>query len=356
VIVCLKNLFPVLKKIDLSNVMIAGGSLTTIIQSLSQGSGSPDQRKINDVDLFIFGLSKSRMMERLEKLVDDIVNYYPKAHLLRTEGSVSLFDQKKQVKFQIVLRWYETPSQILHGFDLGSCMIGLHENQLFTCAMGKFCLERRVNIVRPECCSSTFEIRMNKYLDRGFSLVLPNLNMEKIHGPVSLGTLRFRGEKTGNALIILEVIPLFSIGRDYDVNFVDLNHYFDPREIARRFILSRVLPSMYSYQSATLVRRSDFQTGKEGIEKSLFPIRARFMESLWISHDPKELQEISDEYEIEYNRFTNLVWREDTPGKRISGAFFSMAMDEKKWYGEFYLKEPQSLVNCPHCGKSLMLQ
>jgi hypothetical protein len=89
---------------------------------------------------------------------------------------VHLSEHHSKVKFQLILRAYETSSAVLHGFDIPSCSV-MYDG--YTCKMtslAKFAHLYRVNLVVPLYRSTTYEKRLAKYfLSRGFGLGLLHL-------------------------------------------------------------------------------------------------------------------------------------------------------------------------------------
>jgi hypothetical protein len=189
------------QKIDMSNVLIAGGSVSTIIQYLSSDQ-EITRPKIDDVDLFIYGMSKSEATKKLYHIVDAFGKTYENGIIQKTDNAVTLIhlvvkkeiieyerrgrvyqEVKKsiadKVKIQIILRLYSTASEVLHGFDLGSSMVGILGNKLVTNNFGRFCIENRINVVVPRYSSPSYESRLAKYLHRGYAIVMPNLDTSK---------------------------------------------------------------------------------------------------------------------------------------------------------------------------------
>ena len=84
------------------------------------------------------------------------------------------------LKIQIVLRLYNTLSEILHGFDLGSSAVGFDGKDVYFTSLSKFCYENMVNIYDGTRRSTSYEYRLQKYLNNGFKIVLPNLDIKKL--------------------------------------------------------------------------------------------------------------------------------------------------------------------------------
>ena len=205
-----------LQGVDLTNLLIAGGSVRSILLSGSESC---------DLDIFVYKIAKpSVAVERIEKFIQDIYftltriknKSYMKEKLEqqqsnknlskadRTELEKKLSNDKtiydkfldlKMIamyngstitlmvddkKVQIILRLYNTKSEIIHGFDLGSSAVGFDGTNVIFTSLGKFCYENMVNIFDGTRRSTTYEYRLIKYFDYGFAIVLPNFNIKKL--------------------------------------------------------------------------------------------------------------------------------------------------------------------------------
>lgn len=102
---------------------------------------------------------------------------------VRSTAAISIpliSDNVPDLKAQVILRLYKTPSEILHGFDLGSCAVGFDGKNILMTSLGEFCHTYSVNIVDTTRRSTTYEPRLVKYLQRGFKIVTPYLDVNKI--------------------------------------------------------------------------------------------------------------------------------------------------------------------------------
>ena len=199
-----------LKNIDMDNLLIAGGSVSNIINKGSYND--------SDVDFFVYGLDVDKANWRVEKWIIDIINgLKTKKKKSRTtkkskskKKDYSSDDQEEVdddednannendnditvdctfirnkntivilvngIKVQIIFRLYKTISEILHGFDLGSSAVGFDGKEVYMTTLGKFCHEHVCNIVDVSRKSPSYEARLEKYFDRGFNIVLPYLD------------------------------------------------------------------------------------------------------------------------------------------------------------------------------------
>lgn len=84
------------------------------------------------------------------------------------------------IKIQIVFRCYSSIGEIIKGFDLGSSAIASNGNDVLLSQLGAFCYSRGVNIFDASRVSTTYEKRLRKYADRGFNVILPELDVLKL--------------------------------------------------------------------------------------------------------------------------------------------------------------------------------
>ncbi|KAL0229587.1 hypothetical protein GEMRC1_014204 [Eukaryota sp. GEM-RC1] len=102
----------------------------------------------------------------------------PRIGLLRTKNSITI--NVEQMTIQIILRLYSSPSEVLHGFDLGSSAVGYDGSQVWLTSLGMLSYSSMINVVDTTRRSTTYERRLRKYFDRGFMIVLPHLDVNKI--------------------------------------------------------------------------------------------------------------------------------------------------------------------------------
>lgn len=85
---------------------------------------------------------------------------------------------------QIILRRYSTLSEVLHGFDNGACAVAYDGGQVWFTSLAKLAYEHRVNVLDLSRRRASYERRLAKYYSRGFGLVLPDLDLEKVRNGI----------------------------------------------------------------------------------------------------------------------------------------------------------------------------
>ncbi len=213
----LYELAPVLKFVNWNNILLAGGSVSSILIG----------REINDLDLFVYGIDEKDatkkvydLIETLDKELNKMINKneidkidadfmmktknmsneqknyekqflsYPKrskqpvVKCAKQNHVITLtFDRrvrKNYPKIQIIFRLYNTVSEILHGFDISASGVGFNGNDVYFTSLSKFAYEYRCNIVDVTRRSPTYEDRLMKYFARGFNIVFPDMDINKI--------------------------------------------------------------------------------------------------------------------------------------------------------------------------------
>lgn len=187
--------FPLLKEVDRTNVLIAGGSVGHFMYSKDSFTG--------DVDMFVFGLKNSEeATARAQRLLNDLVqakkievikkyNEREKGKWCRTpEMEIKLVRNANGVSmwlgsthYQVIFRLYKSEAEVLYGFDLGSSAIGLSaQNKFLFTVLSRFSYEHRVNIVDTTRRSTTYEKRLLKYFEgaRRFEIILPYFDLSKL--------------------------------------------------------------------------------------------------------------------------------------------------------------------------------
>lgn len=178
-------------------VVIAGGAIFSILF----------RQKINDIDLFIYEKTEveaNRIIERLvEKLAykgqepinikeEDLSEFLRNLPLTpekvtsarctvsRSKNSVTIHVEK-QPDIQIILRLYQTQSEIISGFDCDSCCLGWDSKSLFITYRGLYSLDNLTNTVNFDRLSPSYERRLAKYASRGIAVRVPNFDRSKVN-------------------------------------------------------------------------------------------------------------------------------------------------------------------------------
>ena len=179
-----------LLQLDLKNVCLAGGFCTSILLNT----------KVNDYDFFFYGLEQDNLSDRIKQLTQDIIQqlggkfiglYREQTHVFE----LLRFDERGQQthRIQQIVRKYDQIRDIFKNFDLDSCCVGFTENSssdydIVFCDRSTMAYKYFINIIRPECDSTTFGHRILKYYDRGFDIILPRTESSEISAKLELDT------------------------------------------------------------------------------------------------------------------------------------------------------------------------
>lgn len=104
--------------------------------------------------------------------------WLPEVIAVRTAGSLTI--TLEDTRIQVIFRHYKTASEILHGFDLGSAAAGFDGDQVLLTELGQFAYEYCHNIIDTTRRSATYEARLDKYIKRGFDVIMPDLDINKL--------------------------------------------------------------------------------------------------------------------------------------------------------------------------------
>lgn len=164
-----KKTYDLLTYINWSNVVVAGGSIVNIV--------TKSQAKLNDIDLFVYGLDKEKGLAKIDHVINAIkqkaedLKYETRVYMNDHVINIYVFDTKKLLQVQIILRLYDTLAQIMVGFDVDCCCVCWNGKSIQTTQRGLYALSHRVNLANLNRRSPSYENRLIKYSGRGFDVV-----------------------------------------------------------------------------------------------------------------------------------------------------------------------------------------
>ena len=164
-----KKTYDLLTYINWSNVVVAGGSIVNII--------TKSQSKFNDIDLFVYGLDKERAQSKIDHIINAIkqkaenLKYETRVYMNNNVINIYVFDTKKLLQIQIILRLYSTLAQIMVGFDVDCCCVCWNGKSIQITQRGLYALKYRVNLANLNRRSPSYENRLIKYSTRGFNVI-----------------------------------------------------------------------------------------------------------------------------------------------------------------------------------------
>jgi Ankyrin repeats (3 copies)/Ankyrin repeat len=124
---------------------------------------------------------------------------------IRTKNAITIASQYPTRHVQIVLRLYDSISQILTGFDVDCACAAYTGNQVYATPRAIAAFMTQCNVVDMTRRSPSYENRLSKYSHRGFEVQVPNLDRSRIDPTIFE---RSFGRTVGLArLLVLEKLP-----------------------------------------------------------------------------------------------------------------------------------------------------
>lgn len=182
---------------SIPGVFVAGGAIFSILTGA----------EINDIDIFFYGDGDSGtnhgrsgngdgdLTQRIRDLIEHIKQVYYMMHSESEHISVRYFRTKNALtikvksrftpsqEFQIIFRHYNSPSEVLHGFDVDCSSVGYDGENIWFTQRALFALYNRYNTVNFERLSASYEHRLGKYGTRGMMVKIPEFNSSRVSIP-----------------------------------------------------------------------------------------------------------------------------------------------------------------------------
>lgn len=392
-----------------ANVLLAGGCISNAIY------GNYDSN--SDSDIFIYGLTPEQATQKAIDVLSAIVDrhksilqrkyqkelkmfeegnqyltpYRPNSeyYVMRNKHTISLIIDEKY-KYQVILRLYKSASEILHGFDMGSAAVGFNGKHVLFTTLSKFAYEYHANIIDTTRRSTTYEIRLQKYFNRGFAIVLPNLNIDMLRHP----NLEYNLETVckmpqfvfsyvqiaGKHVVIKNIYTnYYSVASDYD-DVAELNQYCifhrnlgilnNPKRTTDNFISYSynnvdinsciylpiaIVHEMYSNLRSEMINRK-VSVGRLARYFPVVPIANLanlIISSKWVDDGKvlnederrdtidmiieQQIQYIEEELQRVKNKCNDVEWQVKNPGTQLTSSINPIMEDPIKWYGQYYI-------------------
>ena len=183
------------------NIIIAGGS---VLHALTSGKKVRNRDwwryDDSDIDLFIYGTDSEGANTIARRVYDALAVNNERWGIMRSAGVINFhqeIDQCIHQKIQVVLRIYDSPTEILFGFDVDCCCCAFDGRDVWLTKRCLLALKTGINVVNPIHAwpsKASYELRLAKYAKRGFSVLIPGLDMSRVdHGrilPAEMGKLK----------------------------------------------------------------------------------------------------------------------------------------------------------------------
>lgn len=162
-------------------VILAGGALVTFLYG--------DDRMPPDLDIFITTKDEDYANDTIKSIINNYAQlnrHNMRLHLIsancgkvvRTENAITIGLLKP--KYQVILRLYTCPSEVVHGFDLDASGIFYDGKSVWATQRAAYSLHHKINFFDFARMSPTYGYRLAKYASRGFQVWLPHLNPDLI--------------------------------------------------------------------------------------------------------------------------------------------------------------------------------
>lgn len=240
-----------LADLDWNNVVVAGSAVTTSLLPIPEKwAGSKRALReyyhehlapASDVDLFLYGLTEAEGLEKIKQIETSIKDaILHETTTIRTKNAITIASQYPTRHVQIVLRLYDSITQIITGFDVDCSCAAYDGKQVYMSprAVGSFITQcNTIDLTRR---SPSYENRLSKYSHRGFEVYWSMLDRSRIDPTIFE---RSFGRTEGLArLLILEKLPktivsVFDMVHDEDCVLTsmiqDRENYMDQRRKER---------------------------------------------------------------------------------------------------------------------------
>lgn len=170
-------------KAESKSLMLAGGCVVMSLLDEAITKENP-----YDWDYFLVGADREKALRLIERM------FGPGA--ARSRYAIT---QKEQ---QLILRLYESPAQVLHGFDVDSCKVGFFNGTIWMTRSCLWAWKNRTNVVDFNRRSPSYEYRLAKYSSRGFDVWIPEFDISKVN-LYKLSTIDRVGLKGLDKLLVL---------------------------------------------------------------------------------------------------------------------------------------------------------
>ena len=199
--------YPFFKGLSFDNILVAGGAISRLLKysrnEMKEGGGFRGRirgyydgiyQEGIDLDIFFYGIDEDQALDKIHYIHDHLqkaceinnsfntfyysISKYVLNIFFTVQSGQHVFGDKQEI--QIIFRLYKSKSEILHGFDLGSCAVGFDGDEVLFTSLSRFSYTYGVNVIDTTRRSTSYEWRLSKYLSRGFGIVFPQLDLDTV--------------------------------------------------------------------------------------------------------------------------------------------------------------------------------
>ena len=162
------NLF---EEFNWDNVVLAGGAVLKSL--LTNSSNFYSRNQLRDYDLFLYGMNYEEALEKVKEITEFFMQ---KRSLFAVRNKYTITLSSDKVSFQIILRIYSHPVEVLLGFDLDSVKLAFDGTEIIMLPSCQRSILHQYNLAESDSQvfrTGTFERRLAKYEKRGFRIRVP---------------------------------------------------------------------------------------------------------------------------------------------------------------------------------------
>lgn len=177
----------IFKELDWSNIIVAGGYVSAII--------GHHKYVASDIDIFLYGMSEEKAIEKINYLVKFFhVDTETPYQYMRTNRTITIklgsrtigveYHSRRRLPIQIILRIYDSPEEVLLGFDLNSVKCFYDGEKVMMTKLCYLAHLHHYNLADGDqqvFRTNSFERRLNRYLQRGFSIRIPGFDWKHVN-------------------------------------------------------------------------------------------------------------------------------------------------------------------------------
>ena len=177
----------VLRGLDWSNILVAGGMTLTTLLHTDPSKDDDIAVKDPDIDLYIYGLGPEDANRKVEEVHDTWVRNLPASAqarlVVKNAKTINLLTSYPHRRIQIILKLLPSPTDVLLNFDLDACAIGFDGSRVLMLPRCARAIETGYSVFTMDLVwghhlgdrRASQENRIFKYADRGFGLrILPS--------------------------------------------------------------------------------------------------------------------------------------------------------------------------------------
>jgi hypothetical protein len=184
----LERIKPVLLE---EKLIVAGGAvLRALTRSQDIRTGGNAWGNTSDIDMFVYRSDAHEATRIARRIFYALAADHEKWVVVRSRGVINIlrwtghrWGAEVDTKIQVVLRTYESPTEVLIGFDVDCCGCAYDGRNVWLTQRCIAALESGFNILNALHAwpnKASYELRLAKYACRGFSVLVPGLDQRRI--------------------------------------------------------------------------------------------------------------------------------------------------------------------------------